>query len=431
MAEFRMPSLGADMEAGTLVEWLVAPGDPVERGQVVAVVETQKGAIEVETFETGVVEALLVAEHAKVPVGTVLATIREAGVGAPPVSGVGAPAVSGAGAPAVSGVGAPAVPPSPEVAPLPPAAAPALLEAPRPPPATVRSSPSARVAAHALGVDLATVTGTGPHGAVRRDDVERAAAERAVVQRAAEQPSGPRTTPEPSVGPPGRPPARGFDPAAMRAAIAAAMARSKREIPHYYLAQAIDLSRALTWLAARNASVGVDARVLPAALFVRAVARAAREVPEMNGFWIDGAFQRAPAVHPGVAIALRGGGLVAPALRDADQGTLAELMGRLSDLVARTRAGRLRASEMSDPTLTVTNLGDLGVDEVIGVIYPPQVALVGFGRVADRPWAVDGLLGVRPVVHATLAADHRASDGHRGGLFLARIDALLQDPEHL
>jgi pyruvate dehydrogenase E2 component (dihydrolipoamide acetyltransferase) len=133
----------------------------------------------------------------------------------------------------------------------------------------------------------------------------------------------------------------------------------------------------------------------------------------------------------GVAISLRGGGLVAPAIHDADHCTLDELMAALRDLVQRARTGGLRGSEMSDPTITVTNLGDQGVDQVFGVIYPPQVALVGFGRVAPRPWAVDGLLGVRPVVRATLAADHRASDGHDGARFLAAIDALLQHPEAL
>ena len=130
-------------------------------------------------------------------------------------------------------------------------------------------------------------------------------------------------------------------------------------------------------------------------------------------------------------MSLRGGGLVAPAIHDADTLPLPELMARLKDLVARTRAGRLRGSEMSDPTITVTNLGDQGSELVHGVIYPPQVALVGFGRVVQRPWAVDGMLTVRPVVTVTLAADHRVSDGHRGGRYLAAVADLLQRPEEL
>jgi pyruvate dehydrogenase E2 component (dihydrolipoamide acetyltransferase) len=218
--------------------------------------------------------------------------------------------------------------------------------------------------------------------------------------------------------------------AAMRHAVGALMARSKREIPHYYLASTIDLDAALTWLTEANASRPVTERLLPAALLLKATALAAREIPVLNGFWDDG-FQPSPAVHLGVAVSLRGGGLVAPAIHDADQLELHALMAALRDLVQRARSGVLRSSEMSDPTITVTNLGDQGAEEVFGVIYPPQVALVGFGRVSERPWAAGGMLGVRPVVRATLAGDHRASDGHDGARFLAAIDRLLQSPEDL
>jgi pyruvate dehydrogenase E2 component (dihydrolipoamide acetyltransferase) len=166
-------------------------------------------------------------------------------------------------------------------------------------------------------------------------------------------------------------------------------------------------------------------------LLLRAVALAVREAPEMNGFLVDDQFTASQAVHLGVAVSLRQGGLIAPAIRDAEAKDLDQLMADLRDLVTRTRAGVLRSSDMSDPTITVTNLGDRGVETVHGVIYPPQVALVGFGRVSERPWAQDGMLGVRPVVAATLAADHRVSDGHRGGLFLTAIDRLLQRPEEL
>jgi pyruvate dehydrogenase E2 component (dihydrolipoamide acetyltransferase) len=217
----------------------------------------------------------------------------------------------------------------------------------------------------------------------------------------------------------------------MRAAIAAAMSRSKREIPHYYLATEIDMHRALAWLTQENLRRPVAERLLPAVLLLKAAALAVHDVPEVNGHWIDGAFRPAEAVHLGVAIALRHGGLIAPAIHHADMLALDELMARLRDLVMRARAGRLRGSEVADPTLTVTNLGDQGVETVFGVIYPPQVALVGFGAVVERPRAIDGLLGVRPVVAATLSADHRASDGHRGGLYLAALARLLQEPEKL
>jgi pyruvate dehydrogenase E2 component (dihydrolipoamide acetyltransferase) len=151
----------------------------------------------------------------------------------------------------------------------------------------------------------------------------------------------------------------------------------------------------------------------------------------MNGWWVDDHVEVSEHVHLGVAVALRPSGLVAPAILDAETLDLDTLMSRLRDLVTRARAGRLRQQEMTAGTLTVTNLGDNGADAVFGVIYPPQVALVGFGRVADRPWAQDGLLGVRPCVEATLAADHRASDGHRGSRYLAALEDYLQKPEGL
>ena len=212
---------------------------------------------------------------------------------------------------------------------------------------------------------------------------------------------------------------------------AAAMSRSKREIPHYYLSTTIDLAAATDWMHEHNRHCPVAERLVPAALLLKAAARAAREVPQLNGFWTDGGFHPATAVHLGVAIALHGGGLIAPALHDADTLPLPEVMARLKDLTWRARSGRLRASQTTDPTLTVTSLGDQGVEAVFGVIYPPQVALVGFGRVTARPCAVGGLLGVRPAVTATLSADHRASDGAVGARYLAAVDRLLQQPEEL
>ena len=209
--------------------------------------------------------------------------------------------------------------------------------------------------------------------------------------------------------------------AAMRQAIGRLMARSKREIPHYYLQEDVELTAALGWLQHRNEQAAVDARILPAALLYKAVALAAAAMPELNGHWIDERFVAGSGVHLGVAISLRGGGLVAPAVHDADRLSLVELMGVLRDVTARARGGRLRGSEMTDATITVTNLGDRGVRSVFGVIYPPQVALVGFGKISDRVWDVDDGIGIRPAVTATLSADHRATDGHIGARFLADV----------
>jgi len=272
------------------------------------------------------------------------------------------------------------------------------------------SSPAARRRARELDVDIEKIAGTGPHGAVTIEDVEKAAASRA-----------PATTA----------PAPADKAAEMRRAIGAAMSRSKREIPHYYLSETIPMQRAAAWLARENEKRSVTERILMGALQLKAVARALKKTPELNGFWRDGAFQPGSGMHLGVAVSLRQGGLIAPAIHDVDKMNLGELMRALSDLVARARALTLRGSEMMDATITVTNLGDQGVEAVFGVIYPPQVALVGFGRLETRPWVEKGELCAMPLVTASLSADHRVSDGHRGARFLAELRDWLQHPEEL
>ncbi len=217
----------------------------------------------------------------------------------------------------------------------------------------------------------------------------------------------------------------------MREAIAAAMSRSKREIPHYYLAHDADITRAEDFVARTNKKRAPDQRLLLGALYLKAVAKALAKYPELNGHFIDGRFHGAEAVHVGVATNIRSGGLIAPAIHDVQALDLDGLMDRLRDLVARVRAGRFRARELSDATITVTSLGDRGVDLLYGVINPPQVAIVGFGTASERPWVHKGKVKARRVVTITLAADHRVSDGHRGALFLNKVATYLQTPEEL
>ncbi len=384
MIEFKLPSLGADMDEGKLLEWRIEPGDHVKAGQVVAVVDTAKAAVDVESWDEGTVHELLVQPGETVPVGTVLAIFLAEGE-SPETSAAPARAAGRPGAQPRAAVGA--RPSEPLV--------PAPAEERR------RVSPAARRRAEELRVPLDAVSGTGPGGAVTLEDVERAAGAGAAADRSA----------------------------AMRQAIAAAMSRSKREIPHYYLSETIPLGRATAWLARRNAERPVIDRVLMGAVLLKAVAVTLGRFPELNGHHVDGAFRPSAAVHLGVAISLRQGGLIAPAIHDAAGKALDHLMAELTDLVKRARAGSLRSSELSDPTITVTNLGDQGAESVFGVIYPPQVALVGFGRVTERPWVEEGRLLVVPAVTASLAADHRVSDGHRGALFLGTLRDLLQAPE--
>lgn len=419
MIAFKLPSLGADMDEGTLLEWRVSPGDQVKRGQVVAVVDTTKAAIDVECWDEGTVDELMVEPGAKIPVGTVLALLREAGESAEQaVQWKSAHPVAAVAAPPPEAVPRIAVPAKAPAAPAPPKApaAPAPAPAPGAEAGRQRVSPAARKRAGELGVDLSGIGGgTGPGGAVTLEDVERAAKEGPTPAAAAPAPLAPAAD-------------RASE---MRRTIAAAMARSKREIPHYYLSTEVNLSRASAWLAGQNAQRSVAERLLMAVLFLKSTALALKKYPEMNGFYRDGAFAPSERVHVGVAISLRQGGLIAPAIRDTDQRSLDQLMADLADLVKRARAFTLRSSEFSDPTVTVTNLGDQGVDLVHGVIYPPQVALVGFGRVSERAWAEGGNITAGPGVTASLSADHRVSDGHRGTLFLAELARLLQEPEKL
>jgi pyruvate dehydrogenase E2 component (dihydrolipoamide acetyltransferase) len=279
----------------------------------------------------------------------------------------------------------------------------------------------ARRLAAELGVPLEAARASGTRGAVCAEDIRHAAAG-AIGEQPVKQPPAKEQPPEER---------QGIDVTAMRATIASLMARSKREIPHYYLTEQIDLGAAVDWLRERNRALPVPERLVPATMLLKAAALSAAEVPELNGFWLNDSFAAQNKVHLGVAIALRGGGLVAPAIHDADTLSLPETIAALRDLVARTRAGRLRGSELADATLTVSNLGDQGVGSILGVIYPPLVALVGFGRIVDRPWSVGGLIGIRPIVTASLAADHRATDGATGARYLQSVARLLQRPEEL
>ncbi|MGX4695308.1 2-oxo acid dehydrogenase subunit E2 [Streptomyces sp. JNUCC 63] len=516
MTAFTMPSLGADMDEGVLQEWLVSPGDRVHKGDVVAVVETDKAAIEVECFESGTVGRLLVEPGARVPVGTPLAVIE--GEAAPAVRPPGTPMEPvTAGAEAVPPRAAQpvgeAVPyktpmsaeadrepsarherpkPRPKAARRPtPTREPVHTEsrkqptgqhAPAPqepsgeatsvigagplvrhlaalrgvdlttlrgtgrggritradvehvqPPIAprVRATPYARRLAHDLGVDLTAVRGTGDGGAVRAADVHTAMHARAggnEPEQPDRRPQNDEQRPAAAVPIDSRPEDRTDT---VRRAIAGLMSRSKREIPHYYLSTTIDLTAAEDWLRRINRGRPPADRLVPAALLLKAAAAAAREVPDLNGYWQNDGFAPASEVNLGVAVSLRQGGLLAPVIHRADTLPPDALMPRLKDLVQRARRGRLRGSEMAGATLTVTSLGDQGVEAVFGVIHPPQVTLVGFGAVVERPWAAGGMLGVRPVVTATLAADHRATDGAVGARYLTAVDRLLQKPEEL
>jgi pyruvate dehydrogenase E2 component (dihydrolipoamide acetyltransferase) len=385
MIEFRMPSLGADMEAGTLREWLVKPGDKVKRGDIIAMVETQKGLIDIEVFDEGKIEQLVIKEDEKVPVGTVMALIGDGADQAPKAVKV-QPEIAAAPSPG-----------TPEI----PVRIPEVVHG-------IKASPLAKRIAADKGIDLSTLKGSGEGGAITREDVEKA-----IVERMAPKEEKAASNTE-----------------SIRMAVAAAMSRSNRDIPHYYLETKADMSKALEWLRQANKERAVQQRLLPAVLLIKATAMALKAVPDLNAYWENG-LQRQPDINIGFVVSLRTGGLMIPAIPHADQRSVDELMSSLNDIIPRARALKLRSSELSESTMTISNLGEGNVETMYGVIYPPQVAIVGFGGITEKPWAENGMLAVRPVLTITLAADHRATDGATGSRFLTVLKNNLQNPSSL
>ena len=377
-----MPSLGADMEAGKLCDWMVKPGDKVKRGDIIAMVDTQKGLIDIEVFDEGIVEKILIKEGEKVPVGTVMALINDGKAAIPAVE-----------------------PTQPIVNKI---TEEKIIEKFIPDQTVhIKASPLAKRIAAENGIDLQTVTGTGEAGAITKEDVEKAISQKSPVSEEVIQVTE-----------------------KVRMAVAAAMSKSNREIPHYYLATKVDMSNALNWLNEANKQRTVKQRLLPVVLMIKSLAKALVEVPDLNAYWENG-LQKKTDINIGFAVSLRTGGVMVPAIHNTEKMTLDELMTTLNDMIPRARAMKLRSSELSDSTVTMTSLGEGSTELVFGVIYPPQVALIGFGSITQQPWAEKEMLGVRPVLNVTLAADHRATDGATGGRLLTLINQYLQKPELL
>jgi len=411
------------MEFGTVVEWKIKLGDVVKRGDVVAVVETDKGAIDVECFESGAVEKLVAQPGERVAVGGVLALLSGRESSSPsPLMGEG----RGEGGQLYAEQ---ATEPLSPVLPHKGGGGQETI-------ARVKISPAARAHAQKLHVALDALQGTGPGGVITLQDVERASNGASLLREESQREGGKvSAAADEALLSPSLPQKGGGGRASMtdtmRSVIATAMARSKREIPHYYLSLDVDYSATLAWLAKRNAELPIEQRMLPVAPLLRAIVLGLQAFPDFNGYYADSAFHPSQAIHLGVAIAQRGGGLIAPALLDAQGKTLSQLTEQLRDLVNRVRAGRLKNRELSDGTVTLTSLGEGGVDAVFPVIYPPQVAIIGAGTIRERAVVIDGKIEARPIMTLTLAADHRVSNGRSGARLLARIRDFLQTPDTL
>lgn len=391
MIEFLMPSLGADMEAGTLVEWRKNPGDIVKRGDIIAEVETQKGLIEIEVFDEGVIGELLIKEGTKVPVGTVMALINPTETTLETRKEI--------------------IPEKPTIKIQPTeekiiekATAEKFGERP------IKASPLAKRIASENNIDLSQIKGTGEDGAITKDDVDNAISQKGKIGKTEEK-SVPQNE-------------------AIRLAIAAAMSKSNKEIPHYYLEKRIDITKALAWLRETNSKRPIQKRLLPAALLIKAVAKSLIDFPELNAIWENGV-QIKKEINIGFVVSLRGGGVIIPTIHNANEKNIDEIMEALNDIIPRARAMKLRSSDLSDSTITITSLGEGGADAVFGVIYPPQVAIIGFGGSSQQPFVENGMLGIRTVFTVTLAGDHRATDGLIGSDFLVTLNKHLQNPEAL
>lgn len=372
-----MPSLGADMEAGILRSWRVKPGDSIKAGDIIAEVETQKGIIEIEIFSSGIIEKLLLQVNEPVPVGTVMAIITEAGSVTMP-------------APAPIPVSISTTPVS-EISEV----------------THVKASPLARKIAASKNISLSDIKGTGPGGAIIRADVEQL-----VVK-----PELPKTTtPDLSLS--------------IRQAVAAAMSRSNKEIPHYYLDARINMEACLDYMTRTNLERSVKNRILPVAFLIKAVALALRDAPDLNA-WYTTEIERKDQINIGIVIALRTGGIIIPSINQADRKSIDEIMEKLTDLINRGRNLKLKSSEVSESTVSITSIGDGFTTTMLGIIYPPQVALIGFGSILEEAWAENGMVAARKVIHMSLAADHRATDGIYGNRFIGNVIHFLTHPELL
>jgi pyruvate dehydrogenase E2 component (dihydrolipoamide acetyltransferase) len=377
MIEFKMPSLGADMEAGVLRSWHVQPGDTVKSGDIIAEVETQKGIIEIEVFSSGKINQLLIQVNEPVPVGKVMALINETGQEKLPVSAV-----------------APAVQPETQN---------------KPKAEHVRASPLARKIALEKNISLAGIPGTGPGGAITRSDVEG---------MAEKIPAASVTT------------GITFNENSIRKAIATAMSRSNLEIPHYYLDARINMEPCLNYMARLNQERPVKDRILPVAFLIKAVALALRDAPDLNA-WYTTQIERKDQINIGIVISLRTGGIIIPSINQADKKNIDQIMESLTDLIQRGRNLKLKSSDISESTISISSIGEGFTTSMFGIIYPPQVALIGFGSIQEEAWAENGMLAARRVIHLTLAADHRATDGTYGNRFIGNIIHFLNHPEQL
>ena len=457
-----MPQLGYDMREGTVVRWLKNEGDDVARGEIIAEIETDKAVVEFSPTTGGVLRRIVAGEGVVVPVGQPIAVITDPGEALPDDMAGPAPETVEETSPA------------PETVAVEPAAAP-------PAPADggeVRASPIARRLAREQGVDLASVTGSGPGGRIVESDVLAAAATAAAVAAVLAAPSGvlasplarrlareegldialitgsgpggriveadilaavqdqaaSAAAPAPSVAEdvpaPEEPAAERLELSRMRRTIAKVTSDSKREAPHFYVAADIDMTKAMALRRDVNDQLDADVRVSVNDLIVKASAVAIGRHPKFNSFYREDHLQMNSGINVGIAIALDSG-LIVPGIPECESMSLVEIAAASRDLAARANSGTLRAEEYTGTTYSVSNLGMFDVDSFTAIIFPPHAAILAVGTVKQQPVVRAGEITVADIMKATLSVDHRVADGAEAAQFLSEIKRLLENPVSL
>lgn len=416
MPEITMPRLSDTMEEGVVVSWLKQVGDPVERGEILAEIETDKALMELEAYDSGVLERILAAEGARVPIGTPIGLIGDGSGTAASGSGGSAPAPAPT-APAEQAAAENGSGPSTNRV-LPVAESTAATPAPT---ERKKASPLARKIADELGVDITTVAGTGPGGRVIRQDVESAYSATELGQ-----PGKAVTSPEPS------PAAAGdyeeIPLTTIQRVSATRLTESKQQAPHIYLTTAIDVTELFGFRAQVNATLAqAGGKVSVNDLLLKAVAVTLRNNPSVNVSFAGEKLLRHRGVHLGMAVATPAG-LLVPVLRDADRKSVSEIAAESRDRAERARERKLRTDEMSGGTFTISNLGMFGVEHFTAVINPPEAAILAVGAATDELRLDDGQVVTRKILRVTLSADHRAIDGAVAARFLQELKELLEHP---
>jgi pyruvate dehydrogenase E2 component (dihydrolipoamide acetyltransferase) len=381
-----MPALGMAQETGKVLRWLKQDGESVAKGEPLLEVETDKVTVEIEAPAGGTLAAVSAPDGAEVAVGTVIAVVLAAGEVAAGVPAAAAPQ----SAPPVEAVTAP------------------VDRAPASRPRRRLASPKARRLAEARGIDLATLAGTGPNGAVTAKDIES-------IARAA--PAAPAVDGDP------------FAVGSVWRVMAERTTRAWQEVPQFVLSRDVDASRLESWRSVVRARPGAE-RVSHTDLLVKLCAESLRRHPRVNASWRDGSVVPCSGVNVGIAVATDEA-LVVPVVHDADKLELAALSARRVQVVDAARAGRLRPEDVQGGTFTVSNLGMYGVDAFQAIVNAPQAAILAVGRIVDRPVAFGGEVVVRPVLSLSVSFDHRVVDGARGAEFLDTLAALVEEPAGL